>query len=343
MIEILHPEHDRDRIVEHRRSGIAEVDGWTDAAKEYAALASLDPGVEPIEDADIEEYARYVVYPWRAVMVRLPESGVFQRLRTARNRYLISDDEQARWSEALIAVAGLSVGASLLHTCVLTGARRFAIADPDTLGLTNLNRLAGSVCDLGVAKSALAHRRMLETDPYVQVRALGEGFTTASADAFFGATAGDERPHVVLEEVDNLAAKVAIRRRARAKGIPLVMVTDEGDNVLLDIERYDLDPDYPLFHGRAGDVEALSDDELTDPANRVRIASAIVGSGISPRVRMALGEVGQSIPSWPQLGTAATLAGAVGATVARRIVCGDTVPSGRVHVRIDDLAGDPHA
>ena len=61
----------------------------------------------------------------------------------------------------------------------------------------------------------------------------------------------------MLEEVDDLATKVEIRRHARALGVPVVMVTDDGDNVIVDVERYDLDPGYPLFHGNAGDVTDL--------------------------------------------------------------------------------------
>jgi tRNA A37 threonylcarbamoyladenosine dehydratase len=58
----------------------------------------------------------------------------------------------------------------------LTGARRFRLADPDTLGPTNLNRLAGSVCDFGVPKLTLAMRRTLETDPYSDIEAFEAGY-----------------------------------------------------------------------------------------------------------------------------------------------------------------------
>ena len=64
--------------------------------------------------------------------MRLPDAETFYRLRTARNRYLITDAEQRRWSGAVVAVAGLSVRASILHACAMTGARTLRIADPDT-------------------------------------------------------------------------------------------------------------------------------------------------------------------------------------------------------------------
>lgn len=105
-----------------------------------------------------------------------------------------------------------------------------------------------------------------------------------------------------MEEMDGLAIKVRIRIKAHAARIPVLMVTDNGDNAILDVERFD--PDYALFHGAAGELEGLSDAELTDPRCRVGIANAIAGSDTTPRTRFALTEVGRSLPSWPQLGTA---------------------------------------
>ncbi|WP_241548473.1 ThiF family adenylyltransferase [Gordonia alkanivorans] len=336
MIEILHPQEDSERIELLRTSGFTTVDAWKESFGEYGSLQALDPTMERLAGGDLENHSRYVVYPWRNTVVRLPEDEVFHRLRTARNRFLITDEEQREWGAATIAVAGLSVGASLLHTCVLTGARRFRIADPDALGLTNLNRLSGSVCDIGVPKTTLARRRMLEIDPFLAVESFDSGVTEATLRSFLGCD-GRSRADIILEEVDDLAMKVAIRRHARAAEIPLVMVTDDGDGVIVDVERYDLDPSYPEFHGLAGPVTSMSAAELADPANKVRIASAIVGADVSPRVNEALAEAGRTISSWPQLGSAATMAGAVGATIARQIICGEAIPSGRTRVQISAM------
>lgn len=331
MITLLNPA-DRAAIDELHSLGFDFVDAWQSALPELRTLDSFDAVdrfdvVERDGAPDLDRLSRYAVYPWRRTVVRVPDDGLWHRLRTARNRYLITDDEQLTWASTTIAVAGLSVGGSVLAACAMTGARDFRIADPDTLGPTNLNRLAGSVCDLGVAKTTLAHRRIVEADPYARV-AVFDGYSPESADEFL-CGAG-----ILLEEMDDLAMKVDIRRRARALRVPVVMVTDDGDDVIVDVERYDLDPDYPLFHGRAPGVEQLSVDELRDPARKVSIAGAIVGADVAPRLQMALREVGRSIASWPQLGTAATLAGAVGAVTARKVVCGGGVPSGRSRVRI---------
>lgn len=349
MIEILDPAADRHRLESllDRATGIRLVNAWDTALPELAGLdlPHLSPGTadaraslaeyfatEWTEDS-IEAATKYVLFPWRSTIVRLPNADLFWRLRTARNRYLIDEDEQRAWSAALIGIAGLSVGASVLATSSLTGARRFRLAEGDTLGPTNLNRLLGSVCDLGESKLTMAVRRTLETDPYSDIEAFPAGYAPEVADAFIG-TGDAERLAVLVEEMDDLALKVDIRFRARSAGVPVVMVTDNGDNAILDVERFDLDPSYPLFHGLAGDLAADAAD-LNDPIQRVNVASAIVGSQITPRTRFSLTQVGRTLPSWPQLGTAATAGGALGALAARYLACGIALPSGRYRVDLD--------
>ncbi len=55
----------------------------------------------------------------------------------------------------------------------------------------------------------------------------------------------------------------------------------------------------------------------------------------------SLTQVGSKLPAWPQLGNAATLSGAAISYVARRILTGEAMPSGRYEVNFDALI-DPH-
>jgi hypothetical protein len=256
MIEVLDPAADWLRIESllDSATGISLVNAWEAALPELASLdlphlspgsadakASLDEYFRTVwTEANIEAASRYVFFPWRGTIVRLPDADLFWRLRTARNRYLIDEGEQREWSAALIGIAGLSVGASVLAASSLTGARRFRLAERDTLGPTNLNRLAGSVCDFGEPKLTLAMRRTLEADPYSDLEAFPAGYAPEVADAFIG-TGDTERLTVLVEEMDDLALKVDIRFKARAAHVPVVMVTDNGDNAILDVERFDLD------------------------------------------------------------------------------------------------------
>lgn len=280
-------------------------------------------------------HTRHIWVPWRDTLVRAPDPDTFYRLKTARNRHLVTAAEQRLWGAALLGVAGLSVGSSAATSCALTGARRFRLADADVLSLTNLNRLPGSICDIGTPKVELAARRLLEADPYTEITTFPHGCDAAIADSFLGLDTG--RPlSVLIEEIDDVAMKIDLRRRARSAGIPVVSATDMGDNVVLDVERYDLDPRYPIFHGRG---EGFAPGDAADPGQRLRMAVSIVGDTLTPRMAFSAAQLGRSVASWPQLGSTAAMAGALVAVAARGIVCGQPIASGRYVVDAEALLG----
>ncbi|MGV9478928.1 diguanylate cyclase [Gordonia aichiensis] len=343
MVEILHPYYDAARIAQVTESARREVvDMWPSAIEEFRtldALEHIEPGSPPHHLIDFDDPAaidartRYVVIEWRNTVVRMPDSDLFYRLKTARNRFLLTSSEQAAWRDATVAVAGLSVGSSALASCALTGARRFHIADSDRLSATNLNRMSGSICDVGLPKIDIAQRRILEGDPYSSVTRFAHGYSSDTADDFLGISTG--RPvSVVIEEIDDIALKIDMRRRARAARIPVVSVTDIGENVMLDIERYDLEPDYPIFHGRG---ENVSEADAADPMQRLDMAMAIVGDNLTSRMAFSASQVGRGLASWPQLGSTAAMSGGLAAAAARNIVCGRSVASGRYVLDIERM------
>ncbi|GAA4384730.1 ThiF family adenylyltransferase [Tsukamurella soli] len=315
--------------------GYSLVDGWSSAETDLLALAALPVPPAGLGDQgsglDWASDGRFVILEWRRTIVRVPRGELFHVLRTARNRHLIDDVEQAAWGGAKIGVAGLSVGSSALIACALTGARDFRIADADEIAVTNLNRVAASVVDIGLPKIESARRRVLELDPYAAVETFAGGYTPDMASRFLVGLS------VVIEETDDIAAKLDIRVRARAARIPVVMATDLGDGLIVDVERFDLDPDYPLLHGRG---EPLLGGDMTDPAWRARAAVALVGDAAPPRMIGAVGELGRSITSWPQLGSTAAQAGALAAAAARYVVTGRPLASGRYRVGVEEMFGE---
>ena len=99
-------------------------------------------------------------------------------LRFDRNRYAITVDEQRRLAGLCVAVAGLSVGRAVVSTMAHEGiGGELRLADFDVLDLSNLNRVAGGVADVGVNKVVLAAREVAELDPYVRVVTFPAGST----------------------------------------------------------------------------------------------------------------------------------------------------------------------
>lgn len=296
--------------------------------RQIEALAALP---RPF-DGDPTE-TRWVHYPWRSALVRLLAPTGFNRLRLDRNRHKITDQEQERARTLSIGVVGLSVGHAVAHTLALEGlCGRIRLADFDQLELSNLNRVPGTVLELGVNKAVSAARRIAELDPYLVVEVLEDAITEGTIDAFLDGL------DLVAEECDSFDAKVLVRDRARSAGIPVIMETSDGG--VLDVERFDLEPDRPLFHGLVGDLDR---ERLTrmSPEEKVPFALEILdGGAITPRMAASALELGRTLTTWPQTGGDVALGGASVAAAARRLVRGQPLPSGRIRVDLDVALDD---
>src|SRR5262249_27646093 len=126
------------------------------------------PRSPPTPTAATSPASPWVYYPWSGRLVHVLPPAEFRTLRSDRNRYKIAAEEQERLRSFRVGVAGLSVGLSVALTTALEGVGGSCrLADFDTLGLSNLNRLRAGAADLGVNKAVLAARQMYELDPYL--------------------------------------------------------------------------------------------------------------------------------------------------------------------------------
>ncbi|WP_336084135.1 ThiF family adenylyltransferase [Nocardia sp. SSK8] len=281
-------------------------------------------------------WGTWVFYPWNGRLVHVLPREDFQRVRTDRNRGRIDRAQQRDLRARRIGVVGLSVGNSAAVTLAMEGVGgSFRLADFDALGLSNLNRLRAGVDDLGVPKAVLAARQMYEIDPYLDIEVFTDGLTEDSIGPFFDGVDGTGPLDLLVEECDTVWAKVATREYARRRGIPVLM--DTNDRGLLDVERFDLEPHRPLFHGRTG-AATSADIARMNRAEQLSFLLAVVDEArLSPAMRAAIGEIGRGLSSWPQLASGVTLGGALVADTARRILLGELIPSGRTYIDLDAL------
>ncbi|MFI7006455.1 ThiF family adenylyltransferase [Streptomyces sp. NPDC050145] len=286
--------------------------------------------------AELSRYGTWAWYPWSGRLVHVLPREEFRRVRTDRNRGKIATAEQQGLLTRRIGVVGLSVGNSAALTCAMEGvAGSFRLADFDTLGLSNLNRLRAGVHHLGLPKTVLCARQMYEIDPYLDIELWHEGLTEDTIDAFFGTA---DRPlDLVIEECDTPWVKTATREHARRRGVPVVM--DTNDRGLLDVERFDLEPDRPLFHGRGGNLTAEEVRRLAPADSLAYLLRICDESRLSPAMQDAVGLIGRTLSSWPQLASGVTLGGALVTDAARRILLGAPVPSGRYYADLEELVG----
>ncbi|MGB2948765.1 MAG: Rv1355c family protein [Rhodococcus sp. (in: high G+C Gram-positive bacteria)] len=283
----------------------------------------------PIPQADVlDEDPRWIHYPWRGALVRVLGPLGYRRLRLDRNRNKITADEQARMADLTVGVVGLSVGHAVAHTLAIEGlCGELRLADFDELDLSNLNRVPATVFDLGVNKSVVAARRIAEVDPYLSVLTFPQGLTQTTVDSFMDGL------DIVVDECDSLDAKLVLREHARRRGIPVVMETSDGG--ILDVERFDLEPDRPLLHGLLGDVDASALVGLTNAEKAPLAARILDPRKLTVRMLASLPEIGTTLSTWPQLGSDVALGGASVAAVVRAFGIGSPPRSGRVRVNLD--------
>ncbi|UXA09897.1 Rv1355c family protein [Mycobacterium sp. SMC-8] len=292
------------------------------SAQQADTLARLLPAPEPELTA---EPRRWVHYPWRRTVIGMLGPRSYARVRSDRNRNLITAQEQEALAALRIGVVGLSVGHAVAHTLAMQGlCGELRLADFDELELSNLNRVPATVFDIGVNKAIIAARRIAEVDPYITVRVMDSGLTADTVAEFLDGI------DIVVEECDSLDVKALVREAARIRRQPVLMAT--SDRGLIDVERFDLEPERPIFHGLLGDVDASALAGLDSRDKIPHVLRIIDGANLSSRGAASLVEVGQSLSTWPQLVGDVLVGAAAVAEAVRRIGLGEPLSSGRVRV-----------
>jgi hypothetical protein len=325
----------RPQLLDERRAGerrfLAELraDPCVAVLDQLTAQRAELGQVRPVPDtAALEEPGRWVYYPWRRAVVSILGPDAFRLLRLDRNRNKVTREEQRRLGRLRIGVVGLSVGHTIAHTLALEGlCGEIRLADYDTVALSNLNRIPATLFDLGLNKSVVAARRIAELDPYLQISVFRCGITRDTMAAFLDGL------DLVVEECDSLDMKVLVRHAARALRIPLLMET--SDRGLLDVERFDLEPTRPLFHGLLGAVDADSLAGLSTRDKVPHVLRLIEAKSLSARMAASMVEVDETISTWPQLGGDVALGAATVVAAVRRLGRGDNLPSGRIRIDLD--------
>ncbi|HEY9178895.1 MAG TPA: Rv1355c family protein [Flavipsychrobacter sp.] len=291
---------------------------------------------EYLDGRDAYEYGAWVYYPWSGRLLHLLDEEEFIEVRTNRNRYKLTKEEQSYLRNKKIGIIGLSVGQSIALTMAMERiCGELRLADFDTVELSNLNRIRTGLHNLGLHKTILAAREILEIDPYLNVKVFSEGITPDNIDAFF---TGDGKIDLLVEVCDGLDIKIQSRFKARELKVPVLM--DTNDKGMLDVERFDLEPDRPILHGLAGDLNPDTIKDLTNEQKIPYILKMVGADTISTRLKASMMEVEQSINTWPQLASSVVLGGALTTDTARRILLDQFHESGRYYIDFDELVAD---
>jgi len=291
----------------------------------------------------IAAYGVWVYYPWCREMVHLLDEEEFIKVRTNRNMFKVDPAQISLLRKKKIGIIGLSVGQSIALTLAMErSCGELHLADFDTIELSNMNRLKAGVQDLGINKAIFAARQIAQLDPFIKVRCFPSGITEDNMEAFF---TEDGRLDILVEECDSIAVKIASRLMAKRLKIPVVM--DTNDKGMLDVERFDIEPGRPLFHGRLATVEE------TDPyrmlkllknlstEEKINYLAQIIGmENVSDSMKSSIGQLNRTIIGWPQLASAVTLGGAIVTDTCRKILLGQYHSSERVFIDLEQQIKD---
>lgn len=321
-------------------------DIYQDQLAEYFEITHPDKRLSPEFENLVAEFiaaegsrgGSWVYLPWSGELVHMvPEERLFA-LRTNRNRNLITHEDQTRLKDFSVGVVGLSVGAGIAYCLAHSGiSSKMHLAEMDVLETANMNRLRAGVHQIGEPKIELAARAIYELNPYANLELFPDGLHNDNLDKFFDQAGGIK---LVFDEIDDFKMKIKIRMAARDRGIPVIMLTSLGDNILVDVERYDLDKSTQLFNGLLGDLpEEILSSEISE-REKVKYAMQIVGVEHIPTAALAsLLEINRNLVGRPQLASTITMDGGLSAFLVRQLALKADLPSGRSYLSVGTALG----
>jgi molybdopterin/thiamine biosynthesis adenylyltransferase len=249
------------------------------------------------------------------------KGAYYQALRTNRNNGLVDPALQEKLYGLKVGLFGLSVGSNILQALNMSSiGSEFVIADLDRLETHNLNRLQAEVGDIGDNKAVIAARRAYLLNPFLKIKTLTGGIGSKTLEKILQ----NDELDIIIDEVDNLSVKLDIRELARKYKVPVLMITDNGDGVVLHVERFDLG--YTKIFGQSS--REFWEKRLAQAKGPKEISSIIIDliggrSRVDKNMLKAIDMViDGKINSWPQLGVAAMVGGAVATVALKKIFSG---------------------
>jgi hypothetical protein len=298
-----------------------------------ASPAKIDPN---------KEYETvWVFYPWKNTLVHCLNKADFKLLRSSRNRDIINQEEQDKFEKFRIGIAGLNVGNPGAVCIGLEADIEMKLTDNDVLSLSNLNRFRAGLPELGLNKAVLTARQIYEVNPFAGLETFEKGISTENIDEFLLKPKID----ILVEEMDNLPLKIKIRELARENKIPVVMVTGSGPDVIIDVERFDIEPELPLMSGYLKKEVIDGIRELATQAGgsksfeeKIKLAKDFMGEEyLHPRLAESFKYVGSKLAGIPQIAESSFLRGASISYFVRQIAQGADIKSGRYIIKLSDV------
>lgn len=296
----------------------------------------LDAFIKARSGDDQSMVGDYIYFPWSGVVLHAISQSEQNRLRTNRMNNLLTREEQTTLAAFSCGVAGLSFGNGIALSLIYSGAAdTIKIADNDIFETTNLNRVRVGLPSVNQPKTAVTAREIYEINPYANVEIFDAGINEGNIEDFIG---GNRPLNAVFDVVDDLGMKVRLRLAAKKAKVPVVMLTSLEDSILVDVERFDLEPEREIFHGLLGGVTYELVTAAMTEQDKAQYAMKIVNpQNVSYRNLSSLAAIGSDLVSRPHLfGTVSIVCG-LATYITKRIALGEDMPSMRKLVAFHEV------
>ncbi len=146
----------------------------------------------------------------------------------SRTKLILGAEAVNTLSLSTVAVLGLGgVGGACAEALCRAGVGRLILIDHDLVDETNLNRqLLATRKTVGQKKCDAAKERLQSINPNVQLVLLDQFYLPENSNFLY-----EEHPHVVLDAIDTVTAKLHLAENCFAKGIPLVSCMGTGNRL----------------------------------------------------------------------------------------------------------------
>lgn len=315
-----------------KKPNMVNVDAFSRQLKEFFFIENTEfigrDEEEVFKNDKFKEYCKnkeknfkHFYYPWNNHLVKCIDKEGYLALKTNRNQDLITASEQKKLQDYKIAVLGMSVGSNIAFVLTQAGiSNNIILADFDELDTTNLNRILAGVHQIGINKTIVASRRIYEDNPYAEVNTFPEGISNENLEELLK----NKKLDCIVEEIDDIKMKIQTRILALKYKIPVIMITDNGDGVVLHVERYDLGHN-KIFHKDLSFWKDKIKQQITkEDAGNIIIHDFVGGpQNVDPHMLASVQRVfKKELVSWSQLGSAAVLGGVVATVAIKRIALG---------------------
>ncbi|MFT5513388.1 MAG: hypothetical protein ACI8SE_001795 [Bacteroidia bacterium] len=148
------------KIVDEIESQLLELLKLRSPSRKFTDAELLEEVNTFLKDTTAQIYGKWVYYQWLEKIVHVLDESDFIEVRTNRNHYKITPEEEAILHKKRIGVIGLSVGKAIALTIATERiCGTLVIADFDVIELSNLNRIQTGVQNINTKKNSCCRKR----------------------------------------------------------------------------------------------------------------------------------------------------------------------------------------